>query len=71
MRTYWKLRLNHNRLPWQSFYDFVYLWTDKPLPPEEIPQEAVQQEMLIDVFLEKVDQVRMITREEYFMYMWE
>jgi len=49
----------------------VYIWTDKPLTPEGIPAEAVKQKMLIDTFLQKVDQVRMITKEEYFTHMWE
>lgn len=70
-RTYWKIRLNHNRLWWQYYYDYVYIWTDEPLTPEEIPAEAVHQQMLIDTFLDKVDQVRKITREEYSLYMWE
>ena len=70
-RTYWKMRLNHNRLPWQSHYSDVYLWTDEPLGPKIIPIEAVRQQMLLDIFLENVDQVRMITKEEYFTHMWE
>lgn len=71
LRTYWKLRVNHNRLPSQSNYDYVYFQTDQPLTPEEIPLEAVNQKFLIDVFLEKIDQVRKITKEEYFTHMRE
>lgn len=70
-RTYWKLRLNHNRLPSQSFYEYVFLWVDEPLPPEEIPHKAVQEGMLIDTFLRKIDQVCLITKEEYSIHMWD
>lgn len=70
-RTYWKIRLNHNRLPSQKIYDYTYLWTEKPLSPREIPLEAVKQKMLLDVFLSNVDQVRIITKEEYLVHMWE
>lgn len=71
MRTYWKIRINHSRLPWKfQGYD-VYFWTDKPLTPERVAAEAVCQKMIIDVEQHIIDRVHLITKEEYYTYMNE
>lgn len=66
IRTYWKIIIVYRK-----FNEKVYFWTDKPIPPRQIPNQAVLEKMMLNVDLRYVQQVKRLTKEEYLQHMNE
>lgn len=62
---YWNIRTRH---PGGTS---TYFKTDRKYIPEMVVDMAVRQKMFLDVFVQEIESVTEVTKEEYFEHMWE
>lgn len=65
---FYRLRL---RIGNTGCHNYVYYRSKMPYALVNVPKYAVRDGDLIDAFMHRVDEVKEITPEEYFKYMWE